>query len=130
MESNSLLLGRIPSNSGGIGKTYPESVIIFIDHYDSKLIKSALGNGYKKENLYINKKSGDLVLESDRSDDCQYSLVEILNILPYGGTSERGSRYFDFFVEVIEKDILYRHLQDERAIIEDIRSIGTTLSLK
>ena len=139
MESNDLILGRIPSAGGGIRKTYPESIIRLFAGYDKDLIQKALSNDFTfREKLYVQKSTNDIITESEmkryKAENEQNSKeifkeVEILCVVPFGGASQHGGLYHNYFIEVIEKDILYRHLRDERYIIERELEKGSTLTL-
>lgn len=134
-ESNSLILGRIPTNGGGICKTYPESIIRYIDEDNKHMITFPLhNNSVMREKLFIEKNSNEVVVEScideDGKESNNYKEAEILSIYPMPYTSEYGTHY-RYFIEVIEKDILMKHLMDERMILEDIRNNSNmSLSLK
>ncbi|MBR4178984.1 MAG: hypothetical protein IKR57_06530 [Bacilli bacterium] len=101
-ELNSLLLGKI----GGNFKTYMESSIISI--YGNDIICVAKYD-YK---LYIDK-NNELKTSKSIPEGCKE--VVILNLFPV------SKDYSEFLVEIIEKSVLLRHLQEERRIIEDIR---------
>ena len=44
-------------------------------------------------------------------------------------TSQYGTNY-QYFIEVIEKEVLLNHLRDERMLMEDIRNGALSLTLK
>ena len=134
MESNNLILGRIPTNGGGICKTYPESIIRYIDNDNSHMIKFPLhNNAIMREKLYIDKNSNEIVIESSLNDEekntSDYREAEILSIYPLMFTSQYGTHY-EYFIEVIEKEVLLNHLRDERMLMEDIRNSALSLKLK
>lgn len=134
MESNNLILGRIPTNGGGICKTYPESIIRYIDNDNSHMIKFPLhNNAIMREKLYIDKNSNEIVIESSLNDEekntSDYREAEILSIYPLMFTSQYGTHY-EYFIEVIEKEVLLNHLRDERMLMEDIRNGALSLTLK
>ena len=123
-ESNNPILGKIPTKGGGLCKTYQESKILLIDYDDKYMVLNALRNDDKREKLYLDKETDSVVLESKRDLEennisKRYKEVELLGILPYGGTSQYGSHYFNFIIEVIEKDVLLAHLREERALLEE-----------
>ena len=128
--TNSLIMGRIPTNGGGISKTYQDSIIRYIHNEDSYIVKDALRNDSGREKLFLDKNTNCIVLESKLEAEGNYKELEILQVLPYGDINEYGTRYFDYFVEVIEKELLHRHLLDERSIVEDLRYAGNAYSLK
>ena len=134
MESNNLILGRIPTNGGGICKTYPESIIRYIDNDNSHMIKFPLhNNAVMREKLYIDKNSNEIVIESSLNEEdknaSDYREAEILSVYPLMFTSQYGTHY-EYFIEVIEKEVLLNHLRDERILMEDIRTGALSLTLK
>ena len=134
MESNNLILGRIPTNGGGICKTYPESIIRYIDNDNSHMIKFPLhNNAVMREKLYIDKNSNEIVIESSLNEEdknaSDYREAEILSVYPLMFTSQYGTNY-QYFIEVIEKEVLLNHLRDERMLMEDIRNGALSLTLK
>ncbi|MBR4178725.1 MAG: hypothetical protein IKR57_05220 [Bacilli bacterium] len=134
MESNNLILGRIPTNGGGICKTYPESIIRYIDNDNSHMIKFPLhNNAVMREKLYIDKNSNEIVIESSLNEEdknaSDYREAEILSVYPLMFTSQYGTHY-EYFIEVIEKEVLLNHLRDERMLMEDIRNGALSLTLK
>ena len=121
MDNNSFIYGKIPTSSGGISKTYPESIIRLISENEERhnhIISYSLSNHKSREKLYLEKSTNNIVLESKRNDNDSYKELVVLSVFPYGGISSHGYEYFSYLIEVIEKDTLYRHLKDERMIIE------------
>ena len=112
MENNSLIMGRIPCGGGGFCKTYEES--IFYDKYE---IREAINN-----KAYLSKSGQPYFGERKSMEDRE---LIIIRIYPYGDSG----RYF--LLELIDKDILHAHLEDEREIIERLIDSGqNTLTLK
>lgn len=113
VDSNNIILGRINNGSGGLNKTYEESRIIMVDSkYASRIFSTD-----NPDKLYLSKSDGSVFIGSDYSKE-EYTELEIISVLPYGGTSQYGGMYFSFLVEVIDKNILHTHLMDERNQIE------------
>lgn len=113
VDSNNIILGRINSGSGGLNKTYEESRIIMVDSkYASRIFSTDT-----PDKLYLSKSDGSVFIGSDYSKE-EYTELEIISVLPYGGTSQYGGMYFSFLIEVIDKNILHTHLMDERNQIE------------
>ncbi len=108
MEENNLILGKITNGRGGIGRTYSESMIITLSSIDIyKLTRKT-----DREKLYITS-SGKIFISDKDTDMCKE--LEILNMI-YNCENE-------YFVEVIKKDALYRHLRDERMQVELLRRV-------
>ena len=134
MDSNSLILGRIPSNGGGICKTYEESIIRKIDYEKDHIVKFSICNGsVMREKLYINTETKDIVLESDIEENNEdlngYKEAEILSIYPMPFSANYGTHY-EYIIEVIDKESLHKHLLDERMLLEDLRTNSLSLALK
>ena len=134
MESNSLLLGRIPGSGTGIRKSYEESFFVedrsndslcYVktedkrDRYGGLITKGKYE--YSGDKFYFNKRTDKLIKSSNIEDESiydkeDYKELVILSIYPYTvGTS------LYYLYEVIEKDILHKHLLDEKMLLEDIR---------
>ena len=112
MESNSLILGRINAN-GALTKTYIESKFVDVDAEELRGLIT-------KEKVYMTK---DNQIISDVSElNSNLKEVVIIGVCPYNRYAFSGSTYSRFFVEIIEKGILLRHLKDERMILEDLRN--------
>ena len=118
MESNNYILGRIPGNSGGIHKTYEESIIMKLHHLNYRELFNNgpydVNNPFKlyysksdKSFVTLRKKHVELSEEKDN-----YNEYEIINLYIVGPEN--------VIVEVIDKKILHQHLLSERMIIERI----------
>ena len=60
MDNNNFILGRIPSNAGGICRTYEESMFEFVisDAYKTYLMKNkTFFYNIEYENIYINEEN-------------------------------------------------------------------------
>ena len=124
MDNNSLIFGKISTSGGGITKTYEESRFVFIQ--DKSHQAYCLKNNCE---FYLNVKTNEIT--PDKNEEDTYKEMVILSILPYGGASQHGGLYYDFIVEVIEKDILRAHLYDERMIMEELlKNSQNALTLK
>ena len=118
MDNNNFILGRIPSNGGGICKTYEESMLEFVisDEYKTCLMNNkTFFYNIEYEYIYINEEN-----EKKNPDDKE---LVVLSILPYGGASQYGGLYFEYIVELIDKDILKAHLLDERMLLEEQKTL-------
>ncbi|MBR4178985.1 MAG: hypothetical protein IKR57_06535 [Bacilli bacterium] len=108
-ESNNLLLGKI----GGNCKTYYESYFIVLEgRYSIKRISN-----YK----IVYEKKGEL---TPYSYDTNGTELIVLNIIPF---TEDGNIYF--IVEVIDRNILLQHLEQEKMIAEKLLSNESTYKL-
>ena len=113
MESNSLILGRIPGSGSGIRKTFVES--FFVENRNNEgfcftFIKELGSYQYSGDKFYFNKRANKLIkssnIENVSIDDKEdYKELVILSIYPY---TINSSIYYLY--EVIEKDILLEHL--------------------
>ena len=115
MESNGLLLGKI----GGSFKTYLESFIKEISEEDIEYIS----NYHHK--LYRNESGSVRTYKSDNKNEAEKfgKEVVILSLIP----SYENKGYY--IAELIDKDLLIKHLQDERMILEDLRNNNNPMSL-
>ena len=119
MESNSLILGRIPGSGSGLRKTYLESKFIYL----TRELASKIWNGYK---LYYNPSKVDKYSDIKDEDSIE---MEVLEIHQFFDDHSYQSVDTYFVAEVIEKDVLLRHLRDERMILEDMRNKDKEMSL-
>ena len=103
---NNIILDSIPGSSGGLRKTYEESLLFY--DVDYSLIYNVLQNGVNRKKLYISNK-GKLYTENNISDFSDFREVEIISFYPYR-VSERNNHYA---IEVIDKEILHEHLTNE-----------------
>ena len=129
MKDENKLLGRIPGSSGGIRKTYPESIIRIVDK--NNIILATLRNSGNMEKLYLDKETNMLVIESELEKKDNYKELEILSVLPYGvyrQFKDDGRTEEKFLIEVIEKNILLEHLKEERKLLDEMIK-GKSLSL-
>ena len=121
MEENNLILGRIPGGCGGIHKTYEES---FIRIVEGKII-DCLRNGLNFKFYIDSSSNNELVILANLEKKSSASLkeAEIINIFasPISNSYNRERIDNEYYVEYIEKDILHRHLIDERMQVELFR---------
>lgn len=123
MESNSLIIGRIPGSGEGIRKTYEESM--FVDLWKESVLTDTRLN--RREKVYINKETNEIIYESHLPNDkTNCKELDVLALIPY---TRNGSSYC--LCEVIEKDILHKHLMEERLLAEEqlnlLRQIANSL---
>ena len=111
MENNSNILGRIPGSGTGLNKTYIESTFIRISIWEfDRLFDDNIANRRK---LYFDTKSKKIV--SDTTSSIAYKELEVINLIPYITTTYEG-----FIAEVIRKDVLLRHLQQEKIALGEM----------
>ena len=113
MNSNSIIIGGLPTKGGGINKTYLESKFKMVDaNFLSRLYSN---EKTKKTYVYMDKNENiDIYSEKFNKED-GLTEVEILSVFPLN-----IDEYFSscFLIEVISKEILLEHLLDERMNIE------------
>ncbi len=113
MNSNSIIIGALPTKGGGINKTYLESKFKMVEaNFLSRLYSN---QKIKKTYVYMDKNENiDIYTEKFNKED-GFIEVEILSVFPLN-ISEYYSSHF--LIEVISKEILLEHLLDERMNIE------------
>lgn len=114
MESNNLVLGRIPGSGSGLRKTYEESIFLDLSN-ESKLVSCSFDSRSK---LYIDLDHNEVTIlksKTNLEDPSKYRELEILSILPY----TYGEKTTYYMLEVIDKEILHRHLVEERMLLEE-----------
>ncbi len=121
LEENSMILGSIPSTGGGLRKTYLESEILLIYATQIEKIFDDKTHTYfynKKTNKYFFAKK-----ETEKNEDINE--CEIIGVLPYGPIriDSFNAGYFNFFIEVIDKKVLYSHLIDERYNLKEEKGL-------
>ena len=113
MESNNLVLGKIPCNGGSMCKTYEESMFIRIGVPEINVLYPFFENNYDTNNihyLYYNYANGNIeLLRKKDAEYDNYKQLEIINIFLHGSI---------YFIEIIDKEILHKHLLDERVLLE------------
>lgn len=116
MESNNLVLGRIPGSGSGLRKTYEESIFLDLSgSNESKLVSCSFDSRSK---LYIDLDHNEVTIlksKTNLEDPSKYRELEILSILPY----TYGEKTTYYMLEVIDKEILHRHLVEERMLLEE-----------
>ena len=115
MNSNSNILGKISSSSATFHKTYLESRFYFKSYTSYSFHHLFEINKLK---FYLEKSTGIILEDKIVNDDqSSYKELEILNI---NVNYNDNSTLYDVFFELIEKDILYSHLLDERNQINEL----------
>ena len=114
-DSNSLILGRIGGHSQ-IGKTYLESMFITVDIND---LNSIFECQRLKKKIYFNGRRVIWDYDEVNPDMKEVEIINISSFVKYENYYK--SVYTYFIIEFIEKNILLRHLMDERMILEDNR---------
>ena len=120
METNDLLNFSIPSHGGGIGKTYEESIIIFLKNdrlwYAMKNKSNYVFFEDTEYNIIdiigfdetLELKTGIFVKYENVISNDRYRKLELLNIMPI------NENYV--LVELIDPEILKTHLNQERIL--------------
>ena len=123
-EINSLILGKIGSNSSSISKTYLESSFRCVTaSYFAELTSR------ENKKIYLDK-DNRVLYDDVIPKGCKE--IEILSAMPYIKTERSYGEtivYSYFVIEIIEKSILLRHLRDERMIIEENKEKNMVLDL-
>ena len=123
--TNSLTLGRIPGSGSGFRKTYEESIFMYVDN---DIVNSFLRDKekvYYVPNLKTIQPESYFKYHSVFMDDYrEYVVLAIsqFNLSQFNYYSSNHETLEPYFVvEVIDKEILHRHLVEERMILEDMR---------
>ena len=103
MDTNDIITGKIPQSSGGLRKTYIESIIALSNNL-------GFGLAYKKH-LFYRYEDGKIYWGDDEEEYNKYindpslKKVELLSVFPIDDNKA--------FIEIIEPEILKMHLIEE-----------------
>ena len=122
MESNSLLLGRIPGSGSGLRKTYEESIFLKVNE---ETMESILTNN----RIFYNYNTRTSC--NNPNGDSNFKEMAIIGINQFFHFSMRYEKLVPYnVIEIIDKNILHRHLLEEKIMLENLNQESAKLGLE